>query len=378
MSKPSRDWVTLREIASQPAVWSDLSVRLPTWSQEIRSWIDARKPDEIWLSGAGTSAFVGEALAEAPSLGRGRPVRAVASTDLVGSPQSYLRRRIRPLVVSFGRSGNSPESVGVLDLLDRFAPDADRLSITCNAEGALAQRTWPGPGQGRTLVLPEATHDQGFAMTASFTCMLYVALACLSDASQAEIGTRMAQASAVAGLILSSPLSDLGLAPRPERVVFLGAGPLRAAARESALKVLELTAGAIPTLWDTPLGFRHGPKSFVTPGTRIVVLRSRQAIAAAYDADLVEELRDQFGPDSVVSLGSDRPPFDRLGDNDDWNVPLLVLPAQRAGVAWAEELGLNVDDPFEGRGTLTRVVSGVRLHTEVDWQPPAETLGLSG
>jgi tagatose-6-phosphate ketose/aldose isomerase len=150
-------------------------------------------------------------------------------------------------------------------------------------------------------------------------------------------------------------------------VVFLGAGPLRAAARESALKVLELTAGRVPTLWDTPLGFRHGPKSFAMPGTRIVVLRSGHPVTAAYDADLVEELGRQFGAESVTSLGADHPALAGLGPDDAWNVPLLVLPAQRAAAAWAEELGLEVDDPFRGQGTLTRVVSGVRLHTGLDW-----------
>ncbi len=367
MSKPSQDWVTLREIASQPAVWRDLSLRLPTWAEEVRTWIDARRPDEIWLSGAGTSAFIGEAVAEAAGVGRGRPLRAVASTDLVASPQTYLRRGVRPLVVSFGRSGNSPESVGVLDLLDRFAPEADRLHITCNAEGALARRLGPGPGEGKPLVLPESTHDQGFAMTASFTSMLHVALVCLSDVPSQEIGSRLARAAQAAETILSAPLAALGLASRPERAVFLGAGPLKAAARESALKVLELTAGGVPTLWDSPLGFRHGPKSFVTQGTRIVVLRSRHPVAAAYDADLVAELRTQFGPDSVISMGADHSLFGTLGHDDAWNVPLMVLPAQRAGAAWAEELGLEVDDPFRGRGTLTRVVSGVQLHTALNW-----------
>ena len=36
--------------------------------------------------------------------------------------------------------------------------------------------------------------------------------------------------------------------------------------------------------------------------------------------------------------------------------------AQVDGALWAEELGLNVDDPFTGQGTLSRVVSGVTLH----------------
>jgi tagatose-6-phosphate ketose/aldose isomerase len=31
-------------------------------------------------------------------------------------------------------------------------------------------------------------------------------------------------------------------------------------------------------------------------------------------------------------------------------------------VRWSDALGLPVDDPFAGQGTLTRVVSGVQLY----------------
>lgn len=365
----SRKWATGREIESQPQVWRGLSDQLPVWAEEVRQWIEERNPDEIWLSGAGTSSFLGEALADVPGLGFGRRLRSVASTDLVATPYAFFRKGLRPLVVSVGRSGNSSESIGVLDLLDRFAPDADRLHITCNGDSALAHRLGSGPGAGKSLVLPASTHDQGFAMTASFSTMYYTVLACLSKLPAQEIKERLARASAGAEMILAEPLSDLGFGWRPERLVFLGAGPLKAAARENALKILELTAGQVSTLWDSPLGFRHGPKSFVTPDTRIVVLRSRHPITAAYDEDLVEELVGQFGSDAVVSFGPNHATYAGLPlfPEDAWNLPLFVLPAQMAGAAWAEELGLNVDDPFKGRGTLTRVVSGVRLHTGLGW-----------
>lgn len=61
------------------------------------------------------------------------PIRAVASTDLVTAPRQYLRPDRVPLVISFGRSGNSTESIGVMSVLDAPAPVAPRLNITCNA-----------------------------------------------------------------------------------------------------------------------------------------------------------------------------------------------------------------------------------------------------
>ena len=148
-------------------------------------------------------------------------------------------------------------------------------------------------------------------------------------------------------------------ARRPDRAVFVGSGPLAYAAREAALKVMELSAGQIPALWDSSLGFRHGPKSFVLPGTDIWVFASADPQTRAYDADLIAELRQQF-PGSTVTAPVVPQPFGDL-----WSVPLYIALAQIMAVVWSDALGLPVDDPFAGQGTLSRVVSGVTLHPVV-------------
>jgi tagatose-6-phosphate ketose/aldose isomerase len=159
-------WATWREIHAQPAIWSDWSQSLPV--ADLRSWIAAQGVDEIWFCGAGTSAYIGDMLVAGLEGTPGPRLRAVPTTDIVSRPQTYLAGR-RPLVVNFGRSGNSTETIGTLDALDALAPTAPRLNITCNPKGALATRPSPGPQQ--TVLLPEATHDAGFAMTSSFSTM---------------------------------------------------------------------------------------------------------------------------------------------------------------------------------------------------------------
>lgn len=345
---------TGREILSQPQIWRSWGATLPV--ADLRHWIAQTGVQEVWFCGAGTSAYIGDTLAagfEGQTLeGRGGPrLRSVPTTDIVARPRAYLGGRPK-LIVSFGRSGNSTESVGLLDALDTLAPGWPRLNITCNGRSTLATR----PG-AKVVTLPEATHDQGFAMTSSFSTMLLTAAA-LFDASLPATGTpdRFATLADALASLLPSFISQARATRRPARAVFAGSGPLAFAAREAALKVMELSAGQIPALWDSTLGFRHGPKSFTTPGTDLWLFRSADPMTRAYDNDLLAELGTQF-PDAIVTAPEVPQPFGDL-----WSAPLYVALAQVLAVTWSAALGLNVDDPFAGLGTLTRVVSGVKLH----------------
>jgi tagatose-6-phosphate ketose/aldose isomerase len=340
---------TWREILSQPAIWRDWGARLPV--SELRHWIAATGVTEVWFCGAGTSAYIGDILAAGLEGQSGLRLRSIPTTDIVARPRAYLTGQPK-LIVSFGRSGNSTESIGLLDALDTLAPGWPRLNITCNATSALATR----PG-AKVIILPDATHDQGFAMTSSFSTMLLTAAALFDPGLPAqETPKRLVTLADTLQTLLPSFTAEAGATRRPARAVFLGSGPLAFAAREAALKVMELSAGQIPALWDSTLGFRHGPKSFTQGATDLWLFRSVDPHTRAYDDDLLAELRAQF-PQSNVTAPEVPQPFGDL-----WSAPLYVALAQILAVTWSAALGLNVDDPFAGQGTLTRVVSGVRLH----------------
>ena len=205
----------------------------------------------IILSGAGTSAFIGECLA--PYLAAKLPCRveAIATTDLVSAPYLYFEKGTPTLLVSFGRSGNSPESIAAIDLAGQFVDDIHHLAITCNAEGSLARR-FGAAGNGIAILLPEATHDRSFAMTSSFSCMMYAALAALSgiDGMGARVD-RVAQA--VETVIATQAAAMKSLAGQGyERVVHLGSHIFKGLAREAALKLLELTDGGMIAVYDSP------------------------------------------------------------------------------------------------------------------------------
>jgi len=340
---------TFREILAQPAIWTAWGAGLPV--ADLRQWIAQTGAQDVWFCGAGTSAYIGDILAAGLEGQPGPRFRPVPTTDIVARPHAYLRGAPK-LIVSFGRSGNSTESVGLQAALDALAPHWPRLHITCNAQSALGRDP-----KAKVITLPEATHDQGFAMTSSFSTMLLTAAALFDQTLAPEdTPTRFNTLAETIQTLLPTFTEAARTARRPDRAVFIGSGPLAFAAREAALKVMELAAGQIPALWDSTLGFRHGPKSFTLGKTDLWLFRSADPHTRAYDEDLLAELRTQF-PQSRITAPDIPQPFSDL-----WSAPVYVALAQLLAVHWSDAIGLNVDDPFAGQGTLTRVVSGVRLH----------------
>lgn len=347
---------TAAEINAQPKIWRDWAAPLHKQAFSIRQWIAGKNPREIWLSGAGTSAYIGEVLARQIT-GEGRFLIPFATTDLVSCPGIAMSRTGPILSVQFGRSGNSSETVGLIDLLDAHRPDIHRLQITCNDDSALATRKGPGSGETVPLILPVDTHDRGFAMTSSFTTMYLSALACLDTDFDTTTALPALADSAEAVL----PVLWSRQAKRPSRTVFLGSGSLTGIARESALKVLELTAGRTLTQWDSTLGFRHGPKAAVDDYTAVFVMIHPDPQTARYDLDLAAEIRQQFPNITVTTIGGEGCDITLNLTGTAGDPVLYVLPAQVLAHQWSEDLGLPVDDPFAGRN-LTRVVSGVKLY----------------
>src|ERR1700736_5059795 len=166
---------TGREIAQQPAMLLKTHELLLARKDAVQGFLRPlleRPATRVILAGAGTSSFIGECLV--PYLAARLPCRveAIPTTDLVCAPYLYFAADAPTLLVSFGRSGNSPESVAAVDLANELVRDVHHLAITCNPSGALA-RAVEQSGGGMTILLPEETHDRSFAMTSSFSCMTY-------------------------------------------------------------------------------------------------------------------------------------------------------------------------------------------------------------
>ncbi len=361
---------TAREIAQQPRMLERTHALVASLHDELRAFAGPLLDDpraRVILTGAGTSAYIGQCLA--PLLDRHLTARvdAVPTTEIVSAPRLYLDPLQPLLLVSFGRSGNSPESLATVELAESLVRDVRHLVVTCNPAGGLAR---VAVAHAMTLLLPEETHDTSFAMTSSFTCMMYATAAALLPASTRD-GRIGAISAATAGVIRDAlPLLRELAAARHDRVVYLGGGLLQGLAREATLKLGELTNGAVVTCHDSPLGFRHGPKTFVTETTLVLVFVSNDAHARRYDHDLIDELRRDGCAARVIEISArpraaeDADTLVVTGLEDAQDQDLLypyVAAAQTYALLHSLALGVTPDNPNPA-GMVNRVVQGVQLY----------------
>ena len=364
---------TLREILQQPAAWQDtLDLLHGTVAQQRLAKAMDPRPAHIVLTGSGSSIYIGECLAPLLQSGLGIPVQAIAAGTLL----THWRSVLPPgpgLLISLARSGDSPESAAVVNLLLAEAPAWRHLAITCNAEGKLATHYRNEPRM-TALVLDERTNDRSLVMTSSFTNLLLGGLGLLLrthsglEARTVEIASANAQAMFETHADAIAALAERDL----HSAVYLGSGPAFGAAREGALKMLEMTGGKVITLAETFLGLRHGPMSFIHPHTVIVAMLSADPSVHAYECDLLRELsRKRLGmaklvvghsiPEDVLAPGDVAIQTSASASNPDVPVVLAgVVVAQLLAFFRCLQLGGRPDTPSEG--VLTRVVEDFALH----------------
>lgn len=357
---------TILEIGQQPGAWREVGLRIDGKASAFLNALVDRPDLRVVLTGAGSSAFAGEIAAPALRRHLGRRVDAIATTDIVASPLSHLEPGTPTLVVSFGRSGNSPESLATTALVDELVDEVWHLVLTCDRDGQLG-RAHSGRPDSTVVYMPERTNDSGFAMTSSLTSMLLACLTLLGPLTPSDAEALAGAAEHVIGL--QSDIRALARSKK-QRFVYLGSGPLEGLARESALKLLELTAGEVVTYFDSPLGFRHGPKSVLDADTIVLVYVSTDPYTRQYDLDIVAEIRAQLGEDAVTVLSTEPIPpelgpavvLPGLAGLEDAAValPYLVF-AQYVALFTSLEYAKTPDNPFPS-GEVSRVVKGVTIY----------------
>ncbi|PSU33717.1 SIS domain-containing protein [Photobacterium lutimaris] len=364
---------TAKEIQQQPDCWKktlSIVTECKAVTKEFLEPLYAKPNLRIVMTGAGTSAFAGRALAPALSKVLNRRVEAIASTDIVSNPYQYFAENIPTLLVSFARSGNSPESVAAVELANQLLSECYHLVLTCNSEGQLYEECRNDKGS-LAILMPEETNDRSFAMTSSFSSMMLAAfsvLTCNNDYTK-EIESVCKQSEALIKEINSS--ISIIANKNAKRVIYLGSGSLQGLAQESALKLLELTAGKVVATFDSPLGFRHGPKSIVDNETLVVVFISNNPYTRKYDLDLLAELRRDKIANQVLAITAQQDDvvingdfinIDGMENASDVELifPYLII-AQIYAFHQSLILGNTPDNPCP-TGEVNRVVQGVTIH----------------
>ncbi|GHI00435.1 SIS domain-containing protein [Neobacillus kokaensis] len=370
--------ITTAEIKQQPELWGETFALYTQKKEQIEAFLQniTEKHDRVRVifTGAGTSAYVGDTVT--PYL-KGKvdehqwDLQSVPTTAIVSNPYQFLKADIPTLLISFARSGNSPESVATVELAEKLVTNLYQITITCSKGGKLAKRA-EGDDSNLLLLMPERSNDQGFAMTGSYTCMTLTALLIFDTLSIEEKLANVEKICRMGESVINRDADIKNMTAADfERIIYLGSGGFEGLAREAQLKILELTAGKIATSFDSSLGFRHGPKSFVNEKALVFVFVSNQPYTRKYDLDMLNELKQDQIASNIYAVSVDgETNYDGstfLFDDDASTVPdaYLSLPYVMVGQALALFASIkvgNTPDTPSPSGTVNRVVKGVIIH----------------
>ena len=386
LSRPEREARGLvhtpQEIFQQPDTWWRSYENLLQPAPQLERFLkgagvfnDVQSRPSVFLIGAGTSDYIGRTVA--PLLRRQWQceVCAIPSTDLVNCLEDYVVSGKSYLWVSFSRSGDSSEGVALLEAALKQRPEIHHIIVCCNRAGRMA-RIVSERGNICHVILDDEVNDRGLAMTSSFSNMV-VAGQCLAHIQDLTAYGATLKALIVAArrfLPAAAEFADRAVTQGFKKICFLGTGALRGVAVESALKVLELTAGRIVTFGETFLGVRHGPLSAIDDETLVVGFVSDERGRRSYELDLLEEVRDKKLARGIVVIApkmdlDDEQRLAKIGAvlplelsvADCYRPPVDVFIGQLFGLFASIKLGLKPDAPCP-RGAISRVVSKVRIY----------------
>lgn len=369
---------TATEIHQQPSTWEKTIEQVRSRADEIKAFISkvtSQEDYDVILTGAGTSEFVGNALYSYLNRKLNYKVKSYATTDLTATPENYVSAHKPTLLISYGRSGDSPESVGAIQSVEAVNDNLYHLFITCNKDGALSKRANTEGDRCLAINLTPETLDKSFAMTSSFTNMYLATVLCFNLDNFDETVAAVNDVIGAAKQLVEEDwptIKEFDGAFDYGRIVYLGTNTLKGIAQESALKMLELNAGKIVTMYDTPLGFRHGPKSIIDNTTLTVLYLSDGEYQRQYELDLLKEMSGQRKENRIMvvcntpcelakSLANYYYCFDTPAKDNVFVGLDFIIVAQLMALFASIRNHFTPDNPCP-TGEVNRVVKGVILY----------------
>jgi tagatose-6-phosphate ketose/aldose isomerase len=372
---------TPAEIAQQPEAWLSTCELFRRKREQIAEFLalagigaSPRPRPTVFLIGAGTSDYIGQSLTYLLRRCWNCEVMAVPSTDLLTHMDDWTIPERKYLWISFSRSGDSPEGVAVLENARKKYPDIHHLVVSCNAKGRMIRENTDEP-RVLGICLDDAVNDRGLAMTSSFSNMVIFGQ-CLAHASDLgryeEILLQLVEAGRHFLPHAADCASELAKGEYI-KACFVGSGALKAVAKESALKLLELTAGKTLTMSESVLGLRHGPMAALDQGTLFVCFLSGNRRVQQYERDLLDEIGKKRLVRSRIVVGGSEVSRDSFAEHylasgvpstigDDYRAPVDVMFGQLLGLFGSLRWNLRPDCPSPN-GAISRVVQGVNIHS---------------
>lgn len=371
---------TMKEILQQPQIWKETYKVISIKRNDIKSFLskcgvyDQEQNLNIYLTGAGSSEFAGNAAAPFLQKSWNRQVVSVGTTDFISHTEYFILKGKKNLVVSLGRSGNSPESVATFQKAKEYDPEVMQINICCNKDSKMTELC-TGDKNTLNIILPEATHDKSLVMTSSFTSMVLTLLSLAYMDDMERFGNLVDLASEGAEKIIGqADLIQKFITRETSRVLYLGTAEIKGCAQEARLKSQEMTDGKILSDFNSYLGLRHGPQVFADKTALITALLSSDPIRRKYEIDLLKEMQDKKqGSDYLLICDRKSKGLNNIAGkiieifpkgetiNDALNVLPFMLVGQLNGFFKSIQIGHKPDSPSES-GTINRVVSGVEIY----------------
>jgi glucosamine--fructose-6-phosphate aminotransferase (isomerizing) len=272
--------------------------------------------DLIYFIGCGTSLYLSLSASRFFTLKTKKETKFLpggeiffASNENVGN--KYLKRS----AILISRSGESTEVIKAGEVFRKM--NIPTLGITLEPESSLTKIS------NVSIILP--FREESIVMTKSFSGILLS----LELISSYMIGEDF---SAYKNLVKKVPEVIQRMEEEADKYmnfkhyVFLGLGIEEGIARESALKLEEMSLSKVEAY--STFEYRHGPKSLVEEGFLVSIFRR----GLKEEEDLIEEL-ESYGA-KVITIGDD-------GDH----IPISYLPESVfLKVLWGQILGLKIAD----------------------------------
>lgn len=368
------------EIAQQPLMWRKALALLKNRREELRAFLAAHgmygeHESVVILTGAGSSEFAGAAVCNLLRKRLHREVISMPTTHLVTHAKETLVPGHSYVVISFARSGNSPESLATYKAISKHHPEAAHIVITCNKDGKLAKYA-EKDGRSCCIILPDETNDRSLVMTSSYSTMAFTAagLAFLDTLDELEhICQLLCQGAKRIVDDYGDLIADFAALPF-SRACFLGSDTLWGTMEECQLKLQEMTGGRVSARFDSFLGLRHGPQVYVNDSCAVIAALASKPEVRRYEMDLLRELKQKNQgcgtlvicdkadyelrelATHIIELYPDGTPVP-----DEFRIMTDVMVGQILGTFKSIDVGLKPDNP-SASGMINRVVQGVVIY----------------